>query len=518
MAGVDVDAARALLRDDLGRLDPALPAIRDALVAAGAAECWHKHSSFLDHLLGTHRIAALWGLPRDVRLCALLHSAFSNSFVNLALWPPDGAGRSAVRALAGEGAEEWTWLFCRVPRHELVYARLVDPIVYGGVGGGAGAGDGAGAVAGQTAEAGAAAAAPAAAAASPAAAPAAAASPPPPPDYAPAFPSSVTVVDIRDGSAIELDAYQLGLLLALTILDFSEQLHSWQDGMLATAEDGSVGNGGGGGSVGGGAVGGGGSVGGRLRYAGKRAHHLWPGQGKPGLYLHTLSEMGRLVVAANARLEADGDARRVPLPRPWRACSEVVSREAQRDGRDLYWRVVTELSEAGADGFADREEEDFWGAGGKKETPEGWAARRARGEEREREAEEALRACAALLPCVAEPRIVLSQLLLQRAVRLTQQVQQERAGTTSPGDGGGDGDDATAATTTTTTIRECWREAGELAIEGLSLLLAWGTPWDKRFPWLAWCAWARVCCEGARKKDWPRNDEPMRVINLGLVR
>ena len=67
-------------------------------------------------------------------------------------------------------------------------------------------------------------------------------------------------------------------------------------------------------------------------------------------------------------------------------------------------------------------------------------------------------------------------------------------------------------------VRDAWREAGELGVKGLSLLLAWGTPWDKRFPWEAWCAWARVCCEGARKKEWPRNDEPLRVINLGLVR
>lgn len=69
---------RAFLREEYGAVDAALPAVVDAIKATGAAECWHKHSSFLSHLLGVHRISVLWGLPRDVCLCALLHSAYSN--------------------------------------------------------------------------------------------------------------------------------------------------------------------------------------------------------------------------------------------------------------------------------------------------------------------------------------------------------------------------------------------------------------------------------------------------------
>ena len=70
--------ARAFLREEFGTVDAALPAILEAVKATGAAECWHKHSSFLSHLQGVHRMACLWGLPRDVCLCALLHSAYSN--------------------------------------------------------------------------------------------------------------------------------------------------------------------------------------------------------------------------------------------------------------------------------------------------------------------------------------------------------------------------------------------------------------------------------------------------------
>jgi hypothetical protein len=477
MAGVDPTVARALLREDWQAVDPLMPSLIAEVTRRGGAECWHKHSTFLQHLLGTYRIAVLWGLPREVALCALLHSAFSNSFVNLALFPPTGEGRAAVEKLAGADVERWTWLFCRVPRHDLIYGELVDPIVYGirsGGGGGGGGDDDEEEEKNKEQEGGGAAAA------------AAAPLPTTPPDYASQFPANVTVRDIRDGSPIPLDAYELGILLALTILDFSEQWHSWQDAMMGTLDD----------------------KGGRLRYAGRRAHCLWPGQSKPGLYLHTLSEMGRLVVAANAKLERLGDPRRVPLPKVWRSCSEVVSREAQLKGRDLYWRAVAaseeEVCGAGASDFADRSKEDFWDREEEQEeTDEKKRARWQQGEAREREAEACLRESAALLPCAAEPRVVLSQLLLQRAVRLG---------------GAGDHGGARTTTTTTETIDQCWREAGQLALEGLSLLLASGTPWDKRFPWGAWCAWARVCCKAARDRDWPRNDEPLRVINLGLVR
>lgn len=514
LAGVDVSVARALIRENYALVDAEAPRLLQAVRDRGGAECWHKHSSFLSHLTNTYAISALWGLPKEVRLCALLHSAFSNSFVNLALFAPNEEGRAAVRELAGEEAERWTWLFCRVPRNELVYARLLDPIVYGGGGNDKnddGEEDGRPAHAAKRPR-GDGGCGPSTTTATAAPPP----PPPPPPDYSLLFPRSVTVMDIRDASVgIELDAYETGTLLALTILDFSEQWHSWQDGMFATLDDG----------------------GGRLRFSGKRAHHLWPGPGKPGLYLHTLSEMGRLVVAANARLEADGDPRRVPLPRPWASCSYVVSPEAQLEGRDLYWRAATELFDAGAADFAAADEavaesraEAAKEAAAKatgsdcerdlalmagREARKRAVAADDRGLARENEAERALRECARLLPCVGEPRVLLAQLLLQRASRMSWWSRR--------GDGGGKGDGAAASASTSASPSNpaadaCWREARQLAIEGLSLLLAWGTPWDKRFPWGAWCAWARVCADAGAARSWPGNGEPLRVINLGLVR
>ncbi len=319
--------------------------------------------------------------------------------MNLALFAPQPAGRAAVRALAGEAAEAWTWLFCRVPRHALVYTRLVDPLVYG---------------------------------LDAAATPAASTSPPvssllgwrdAPPCYTLPSGGCVTVEDIRSGEDIGLDAYEVGTLLALSIADFAEQWHSWQDALFGVAGD----------------------AGGRMRYAGvPAAHALWPGDGKPGLWLHTMSHVGRLVIAANEALEAAGDARRVAVPPVFDNCSRVVSAAEQMACRDAYVRASTQLF-APADAAA---------------------------------AEAALREAIAACPAVGEPFVLLAQLQLQAGE---------------------------------------WSDAAASASEGLRLLLGWGTAWDKRMPWGAWVAWARVCAQGAEARAWPANDAPFGIINLGLV-
>lgn len=74
--------AKAFLREEWGEIDEALPAIIDAIKSTGACECWHKHSSFLEHLVGTYRVCRLWSLPREVCLCMLTHSAYSNRCVH----------------------------------------------------------------------------------------------------------------------------------------------------------------------------------------------------------------------------------------------------------------------------------------------------------------------------------------------------------------------------------------------------------------------------------------------------
>jgi hypothetical protein len=94
------------------------------LRAAGAGECWHKHGTFLAHLLEVHRILRLWATPDAVCRCGLYHSAYSNSYVNLAIFEPD-VGRARVAAVVGDEAERLVHLFCVVPRQQIVHDDLL---------------------------------------------------------------------------------------------------------------------------------------------------------------------------------------------------------------------------------------------------------------------------------------------------------------------------------------------------------------------------------------------------------
>jgi hypothetical protein len=117
-------AARPFLRGEESDSDPALPALSAVLRAAGAGECWHKHGTFLAHLLEVYRILRLWAAPDAVCRCGLYHSAYSNSYVNLAIFEPD-VGRARVAAVVGDEAERLVHLFCVVPRQQIVHDDLL---------------------------------------------------------------------------------------------------------------------------------------------------------------------------------------------------------------------------------------------------------------------------------------------------------------------------------------------------------------------------------------------------------
>ncbi|CAN6245524.1 unnamed protein product, partial [Urochloa humidicola] len=117
-------AARPFLRGEEAEVDPALPGLIAVLRAADAGECWHKHGTFLAHLLDVHRILHLWGAPAAVSRCGLFHSAYSNSYVNLAIFQPD-TGRAHVAAVVGAPAERLVHLFCVVPRQQLIHDDLL---------------------------------------------------------------------------------------------------------------------------------------------------------------------------------------------------------------------------------------------------------------------------------------------------------------------------------------------------------------------------------------------------------
>eukprot|EP00198_Chlamydomonas_reinhardtii_P002637 XP_001691973.1 predicted protein [Chlamydomonas reinhardtii] len=173
---------RAFLRGDLSRVDKRLPEWMEVLSGVGAGECWHKKSSFKAHLFEVYKLCKIWGQDDDVCKCALFHSAYSNSYVNLAIFQ-EGADRGRLKELLGPSAEELIHTFCVVPRHNLVY----DDVL--------------------------------------AAAPSAS-------DMA------AMVKHIKTGEPLLVPRKTIAQFLAMTIADFAEQLFSWQDAMFENEGDG----------------------------------------------------------------------------------------------------------------------------------------------------------------------------------------------------------------------------------------------------------------------------------------
>ena len=87
----------ALLEGRHTVFDADLPTFLERLRERRADHCWHKHSTFKQHLHGVWQILALWGRSRDLCRTGLYHSAYSNSYVNRAT-----TTRSAC-CFAGEG-------------------------------------------------------------------------------------------------------------------------------------------------------------------------------------------------------------------------------------------------------------------------------------------------------------------------------------------------------------------------------------------------------------------------------
>jgi ribulose bisphosphate carboxylase small subunit len=115
----------AILADDYDWLDEdVLKNSVTALQSRGAHRCWHKHSTFLEHLVGVHNILRLWGQGMTIGRVGLFHSAYSNSYVNLALFDPQSE-RALMADLIGKEAEDLVYLFCVIDRQAVVVNTLL---------------------------------------------------------------------------------------------------------------------------------------------------------------------------------------------------------------------------------------------------------------------------------------------------------------------------------------------------------------------------------------------------------
>ena len=113
-----------ILSDDLQKLDSTLPSTIQELKNRNAHKCWHKHSTFLQHLVGVNNILRLWGQSEIMGRVGLLHSAYSNSYVNLALFDPM-TERHTMQSLIGRDAEKLVHVFCIIDRQNVVVNTLL---------------------------------------------------------------------------------------------------------------------------------------------------------------------------------------------------------------------------------------------------------------------------------------------------------------------------------------------------------------------------------------------------------
>ncbi|XP_071688781.1 uncharacterized protein [Rutidosis leptorrhynchoides] len=404
--------AKPFLREELEKIDPKLPSLISILCSTGAGECFHRTGSFLDHLRHVYRIIKLWNAPDSIALCALFHSVYSNSYSNIVLFNPE-TERDKVRSLIGEEAERLAHLFCVVHRQSLVHKDIICKFTESELVEFLEASEVSLANANEEGVF----------------------------DSEEKWRKKVNLLIPKNGvigkhyvtgEEILVSRRMIGVFLFMTLADISEQYFGFQDVLYENWN-------------------------GRLELTESRYETLYPGNGKPGLWMNAASRMGAVYTLlvreeeismkegkkSGGGVERDEDIELV-VPPVFEKCSKILDASDQIKARDLYWEVVYD------DGCDE----------GKKEKDE-----------------EKLVKCIELNPFVGEPHVLLGQVYLGKG-RF---------------------------------------EEGEKEIEkGLSLLLEWGCSWDKRISWEGWVAWSRVMLNKAKDKSWPTT--AWGIINLGLVK
>ncbi|CAI0444977.1 unnamed protein product [Linum tenue] len=365
----------------------------------------------------------LWGSPEAVCRCGLFHSTYSNAYVSLALFPHTESSRAQLRAHLGPDAERLVHFFCSVPRQKLVFGRILmgydsagqivehlaasqlslrnarERIVVDGGGESEAWREKLNSIVPE---------------------------------------GGVTVENIKTGEEFTLPRRIVALLLLFTLADFADELFSFQDELYENLD-------------------------GRLDFSGNSATPLWPGAGKPGLWVNLISRIAaiyNLLVreeeifmeerrrsgGISVDKERDEDIELV-VPPIFNGCTKIVDAGDQIIARDTYWEAVCGNASQNNDCNDDKLDK----------------------------VEELLVKSLEKNPFLGDPHLVLAQVYLAKG-RF---------------------------------------EAAEVAAEkGLKLLLEWGTAWDKRVSWEGWVAWGRVLVMKAKEKSWPKTSWGIRSLRL----
>jgi len=164
--------------------------------------------------------------------------------------------RDKVKNLIGEEAEKLTYLFCVVPRHDLVFNRLMNQSD----------------------------------------------------DHLQVPEEGMVVKHIKTGEDLHVDKDLIRTFLIMTMADDADQYFSWQDQLFSNDN-------------------------GRFEFKGSNPGSLWPGDGKPGLWMNSVSRLGRLI--RSTLLEKD-----VVIPPVFNHCTTILSEVNERKARDLYWDAI----------------------------------------------------------------------------------------------------------------------------------------------------------------------------------
>jgi len=157
----------------------------------------------------------------------------------------------------------------------------------------------------------------------------------------------LVVKNIATGEDVQLSAYLIGVFVITTIADFSDQRFSWQDDLLGNHDA-------------------------SMTYIDNDPGVLWPGDGRPGLWMSWSNRLATILKNSNIP--------NIHLPPIFNHFQGSLLEENEIKARDLYWKVIVEHR-------ASSEAEN---------------------------AEKLLKQVITLNPFVGEPHVILSQIYIQK--------------------------------------------------------------------------------------------------------
>ncbi|CAN6675213.1 unnamed protein product [Malus baccata var. baccata] len=352
-----LNSTRPFLRGELESVDKNMPSLVAALRSVGAGECWHKHGTFLEHLVDIYRILKIWKAPASA-----LRPLSLRLFQFLC--------RDVIRAHVGEAVERLIYLFCIVPRQPLIHddllfyftdVNLVEHLKQSEMS--------LQQLQNQSEAAS--------------------------PNFSwrnkvqslvPA--NGVTVRHIKTGEDVLVSRRVVAVFVLMTMADFSDQLFGFQDELFDNKD-------------------------GRLEFRGNNYGALWPRDGMPGLWMNSISRMAAIynlivreeemfiqekktISTATATAGSGGGENagvdkcrdediELVVPPVFDKCTRVLDAEEHLAARELNWEAVCDVSQKqGKKGEEDR-------------------------------AEELLLRCVEMNPFIGEPHVVLGQVYLTEA-------------------------------------------------------------------------------------------------------